>query len=190
MTNEISIRHKETNQVLFSGLRADLQGADLQGADLRGADLREAVLQRANLQRAVLWGADLQRADLQRADLRGANLRGADLREAVLQGADLREAVLWRANLQRADLRGAVYDVPLTRPPITITGFSFSVVVTDRHVQIGCQRHTIEKWAEFDSAAIRRMGGLDHQDEWADNRDWLLALARAHQKQCEQGAKE
>ena len=104
--NTITIKHRYSDAVLYSGVHATtaaaLVAALASGEDLHGADLYGANLHGANLHGADLYGADLRCADLYGADLRCANLYGADLR-----GADLRCTNLHGANLRGADLRGA-----------------------------------------------------------------------------------
>ena len=106
-----TIRHRQTNEVLYTSesatdarsalLEALASGADLTGADLAGADLTGADLS----------GADLSGADLAGADLSGADLSGADLRRADLTRADLTGAVMSGADLTRADLAAIRADV-------------------------------------------------------------------------------
>ena len=93
MTNKITIKHRDTDVVLFeyqptadqqaSGLamRAALEAAAKGGVYLGGADLGGA-----NLGGADLYGANLYGANLGGADLGGANLRGAYLGDKKLIG--------------------------------------------------------------------------------------------------------
>jgi hypothetical protein len=124
-------------------------GVDLSGADLRGANLRDANLSCANLSGANLRGADLSGANLRGADLSGANLRGADL--------------LCLGNM--AEIR-------------TMQIEKWMVGYTATELQIGCQRHAIEKWAKWDTDAGRKwVSSMDTAaPEWA-NRNLALVLA-------------
>jgi len=128
------------------GKRADLRVADLRGADLRGANLRWADLSEANLR-----GANLRWADLSEANLREANLSVADLRGADLSGADL----LCHGNMR--ELR-------------TMQIGTWAVAYTDDTLQIGCQRHLIDKWREWNTEAGRKwIARMDHEAlAWAD----------------------
>jgi hypothetical protein len=107
----ISIKHRWTEAVLWTGEAADLRDAVMQavaaGANLGGADLGDANLGDANLRGANLGGANLRGANLGVANLGGANLGDANLGGANLRGANLRGANLGDANLGDANLRGA-----------------------------------------------------------------------------------
>jgi hypothetical protein len=116
--------------------KANLSGANLSGADLSGADLSRADLSRANLS-----GADLSGADLYRADLSRANLSGADLSRANLSGACINRTM---GNLKNIK---------------TISVESYCITYTADTLQIGCERHPIEKWWKFTPEQIQRMDG-------------------------------
>jgi uncharacterized protein YjbI with pentapeptide repeats len=135
---------------------ANLSGADLSGANLSGADLRGANLSGANLSGADLRGADLRGANLSGADLRGANLSGANL-----SGADLRGA----------DLRGAHGVNPYVK---CIQIDTYAIAYTSDVLQIGCQRHAIQDWAEFTDAQIRVMDGVKALEWWRKYKDWVF----------------
>ena len=113
-------------------------------------------------------GADLSRAALSGADLRGAELRGADLSGADLRGADL----------SGAKLNGEILSVV----PVSVMNLKWDILITEKFMQIGCQRHTHEEWAEFSSDQISEMHS-DASEFWQQNRDWLLALCSAHRPQ-------
>jgi len=155
---------------------ADLRGADLRGADLRGAHLIDADLIDADLRGAHLIDADLRGANLYGAHLRGANLRGANLYgahliDANLYGADLRGADLIDADLRGADLRGAHLLCSGNMLEIKTAQFdTWSIGYTHDTLQIGCQRHTIEKWRKWDTPAGRKwIAQMDEEAaEWAD----------------------
>ena len=161
---------------------ADLHGADLHGANLHGANLRGANLRGANLRGANLTGANLNGADLRGADLRGADLHGADLNGADLRGADLRGANLNVADLAGADLRGAIIHPGITvqSAPIQIVGLAWSVVIWDRHMQIGCEFHSHAEWADFDQSEWIRMGGKKGAQMLRDEYPALKLLCEAH----------
>jgi uncharacterized protein YjbI with pentapeptide repeats len=113
----IEIKHRWTNDVLFSSAKAKslrdavieavASGANLSYANLNGANLSDSNLIRADLYGADLYGANLYGANLISADLNGADLNGADLNGADLNGADLYGANLYCANLSGANLSGA-----------------------------------------------------------------------------------
>ena len=144
----IEIRQRYTNAIIFT-----INAHNLRGANLCGANLRSANLCDANLCGANLCGANLSDADLRGADLCGANLRGADLFDADLSNANLCGADLSDANLCGADLSGE----KLKSNPIFIYGLNWQIVVTNEYLTIGCQRHLITDWREFNDTQIRDM---------------------------------
>jgi len=162
-------------------VRANLDGANLDGAKLDGANLYGASLVRANLEgaslvRANLEGASLVRASLVRASLDGASLDGANLVRAnlygaSLDGANLDGANLYGASLVRANLEGAngindyIKCIQIETYPITYTSDV---------LQIGCERHLISEWAEFDSARIVQMDGKPALIFWKKYKDWIF----------------
>jgi len=160
---------------------ADLSGADLSDADLSGADFSLADLDYANLsdtdlRYANLEGAKLKGAILEYADLRRADLRCADLRRANLEGADLKGAYLKFANLMGANLRGAnLSDATLLcfgnmKEIRTMQIDTWEVGYTADTLQIGFQRHPIDKWRKWNTEAGRKW--IEQMDnvafEWAD----------------------
>ena len=138
------------------GARAYLEGANLRGAYLWGANLRGA-----NLDGAYLEGANLEGANLRGAYLRGANLRGAYLRGAYLRGAYLWGAYLWGANLT---CFGNMKEIR------TMQVDTWEIGYTADTLQVGCQRHPIDKWRKWDTVAGRKW--IEQMDskalEWAD----------------------
>src|SRR6056297_3325421 len=142
---------------------ANLRGANLWGANLRGANLWGANLRDANLRDANLWGANLWGANLRGANLEGANLWGANLQYAKLQYANLEGADLQYAKLQYANLEGAnLLCFSNMREIRTMQIDTWVVGYTADTLQIGCQRHSIEKWRKWDTPAGRK---------WIDNMD-------------------
>ncbi len=168
---ELLEKHAKWLRSEFGGERADLRaaklwGADLEEANLRGANLEGADLEGAKLEGASLRGANLEGADLEGASLRGANLEGASLRGANLEGASLRGANLEGANLEEANLRcfGNMREIR------TLQIGTWEIGYTADTLQIGCQRHPINKWREWSTEAgrawIERMDG--GALKWAD----------------------
>jgi hypothetical protein len=145
----------------FANLRdANLRDANLCGADLYGANLRDANLSRT----------DLREADLSRTDLRGANLCEANLCGADLYGADLYGANLYGANLL---CFGNMEEVKTLQIDTWNVGYTYDTL------QIGCQRHPIEKWRKWDTQAGRKwINGMDREAlEWADKHlDLILKI--------------
>lgn len=166
--------------------RVDLHGADLRHTDLRytflsyaclngasivGADFSNAHLDNANLSGAVLHGtslasADLSGANLRGADLRGANLRGADLRDADLLGADLLGAhlancILWATKGDGVFIKNMHIDE------------MYMIAYTSTYLQIGCQKHLIKNWFEFDDDTIHAMDEVDALKWWSEHKDTI-----------------
>ena len=191
----IEIKNRYTGKVIHSGefesikdllldaisSNADLWDADLRNADLRTANLCNADLCGANLCNANLCNADLRTANLCNADLRNADLRtanlcnadlcGANLCNANLCNADLCGANLCNANLCNADLRGCAGN----RSQIKSLFISdvYSITYTSEFLQIGCERHSISKWLEFDNKRIAEMYGKKELKFWSENKAFI-----------------
>ena len=135
------------------GERANLRDANLRDANLRDADLRDA-----NLRDADLMGANLRDADLRGANPIDANLMGANLRDANLMGANLRDANLRDANLR--DCNGNLKHIK------SVFCGQYPVTYTADVMQIGCQRHSIAEWWEFDDKRILEMDGKTALKWW------------------------
>ncbi|MGA1207889.1 MAG: pentapeptide repeat-containing protein, partial [Litorivicinaceae bacterium] len=88
------------------------------------------------------------------------------LREADLQGATLRGADLWGADLREADLRcfGNMKEIK------TMQIDRWEIGYTADTLQIGCQRHPIDKWRKWNTDAGRKwIEQMDNKAlEWAD----------------------
>lgn len=161
---------------------ATLTGADLTRADLGRANLRDTSLRDAKLVRADLEGAILATADLTDADLTDAKLARADLAGADLTGANLTGAALAGAVLTAAKFGGAKWadGVILTKAPVQIYGLGEPVHILDTHMQIGCEMHSHQDWANLDDSRILRMGGKSALRAWRVHKAALLALCAAH----------
>jgi hypothetical protein len=123
----IEIKHRWTDDVLYSSaegktlrdavIEAVASGANLSGANLSyvnlsyaslsGANLSGANLSYANLSHVNLSHANLSGAYLISAELNGADLSGASLSYAYLSGANMSYANMSHANLSGAYLNGA-----------------------------------------------------------------------------------
>jgi len=164
------------------GERANLRGANLRGADLWYADLRYANLRYANLRKANLRGADLRNTDLEGADLAHTDLQDANLQGANLRGADLRNSDLLDANLRYADLRCAnLWGADLRcfgnmREIRTMQIDKWGIGYTADTLQIGCQRHPIDKWRKWNTEAGRKwIAKMDPEAlQWADRNLGLI----------------
>jgi hypothetical protein len=111
--------------------------------------------------RANLRGANLRGADLRGANLRGANLRGADLRGANLRGANLWSVIGNKNNIKSIQLE------------------KYDISYTSEVMQIGCQRHDIEKWFKFTDKEISRMesGALEWWNKWKDTIKSIIEMS-------------
>ena len=65
------------------------------------------------------------------------------------------------------------------KTPIFITGLKYPITITDAHMRIGCEFHTLAEWAVFDDERIARMDGVASRNFWKAHRDTLLAIAKA-----------
>lgn len=65
------------------------------------------------------------------------------------------------------------------KTPIFITGLKYPITITDAHMRIGCEFHTLAEWAVFDDERIARMDGVASHHFWKAHRDTLLAIAKA-----------
>ena len=116
-----------------------------------------------------------KRADLSRANLSGASLSGADLSHANLSDA----------KLSGADLSGTAFhetiwrdDVKISKAPIEISGLFYRVFVLEKHMQIGCELHSLADWKAFKDRRIVKMDGKDALKFWRENKAKLLAFAK------------
>ena len=157
------------------GERADLSSADLRSADLSYANLSSANLSSANLSSANLSYANLSYADLSSADLRSADLSNSDLRYADLRYANLRGSFLNGSDLRGSDLRGsdmitatANFAIGNMREIKTLLLDVWPVTYTATHLHIGCERHLITEWWDFDDDRIARMdsNALEWWKKW------------------------
>ncbi|MCP3681820.1 MAG: pentapeptide repeat-containing protein [bacterium] len=163
----------EKADLSYANLRyADLSYANLRYADLSYANLRYADLSSANLPYANLSSANLPYANLSSANLRYADLSSANLRSANLSSANLPYANLSSANLRSANLSSAngaycnyLNSIFLDEYPITYTA---------EVMQIGCEKHTIEEWGEFDDTRILEMDGKTALKFWRKYKDFIF----------------
>lgn len=68
--------------------------------------------------------------------------------------------------------------------PICISGFRWIITITDKHMRIGCQFHEIEAFEAFTDREIAAVDGKHSLRFWRENKDWLMASARAHAKRA------
>ena len=135
----MEILNRYTGEVIFHGDVESLRCANLIDANLGGANLR---------------GTNLRCANLIGANLIGANLGGANLRYANLRYANLTGANLWGCRGNRNEIKS-----------ISISS-TYPITYTSEVLQIGCERHNIEDWWEFDDARIITMDGKKALKFW------------------------
>lgn len=68
--------------------------------------------------------------------------------------------------------------------PICISGFRWTVTLTDKHMRIECQFHEVEAWGSFTNEEIVRMDRNNALNLWQEHKDWLMTQARAHAKRA------
>ena len=66
--------------------------------------------------------------------------------------------------------------------PIVISGLTYPVTITDKHMQIGCEFHLLSEWQVFDDERIARMDGCSSRRFWKAWKEPLLAIARAGER--------
>jgi hypothetical protein len=60
---------------------------------------------------------------------------------------------------------------------IVLTGLDWVITVTDAHIQIGCQCHTIDAWNAFSDDEIESMAS-NALEFWKKHKTTIMALAR------------
>ena len=108
----------------------------------------------------------------------GLAVRWAVSSDANLGDADLRGADLGGANLVDANLG---QDQRATITPALIENLHWPIMITDRHIKIGCEVYTTEEWAAFTDKEICALDGSSARKFWDQWKVPLLAMARAHQ---------
>ena len=102
-----------------------------------------------------------------------ANLRGANLCDANLRDANLCYADLWSCAGERNRIKSIfVSDV-------------YAVTYTSESLQIGCQKHKISDWWEFNDRRIAKMDGkkpLSFWREWKDTIRMIIEKSPAAEK--------
>ena len=156
MTQKHEIKNRWTGEVLFSCEIPE--------------GMESGMIARYAAETAISKGADLRGADLEGADLRGADLEGANLRGADLEGADLRGT----------DLRVA------KNAPLVINGLYWLVVIDGLGMmRIGCQNHSIERWASFSDELINRMDSCA-LEFWKQHKEMLMGICNAYKHKVEE----
>ena len=118
----------------------------------------------ANLQHAKLLSADLGYTNLSYADFSGASLDCANLSVAKLCYASLCYTSFKKANLDYAYLDNTdlstinlIHVIGNLKHIKTFQTDIYFVAYTAKHIQIGCEKHTIEEWYNFNDKTIEKM---------------------------------
>lgn len=142
----------------------DLEGADLSRADLSGASLDGARLNRSLLTGSNLTGANLSEAALDGVDFSDAALHGTCLCLSAMRGCRFDGALFGGTDIAGCDIRDGVFStlsaftlnfrdsrimagcafadmdgnrLPMSRPPVVVTGLASPVALLDSHIMIG-----------------------------------------------------
>lgn len=88
-------------------------------------------------------------------------------------------AVVWGhkngANLNGANLNG-VNGINEWLKCIQID--TYAICYTAEDLQIGCERHTLDEWQDFDAERIVRMDGRAALKFWLKYKDWIFATIK------------
>ncbi|MGN6518703.1 MAG: hypothetical protein ACTHK2_04680, partial [Dokdonella sp.] len=68
---------------------------------------------------------------------------------------------------------------PCSMAPINLELAPYWVTITDTHMNIGCQWHSLAEWEAFDDRRIAEMDGRNAVRWWAENKATLMTMARA-----------
>ena len=98
-----------------------------------------------------------------------ANFSRANLSDANLSGADLS-----RADLNRADLNSCTGNRSEIKSIFTFK--TYPITYTDKVMQIGCERHELSEWWEFDDARIVKMDGKTALKFWRESKDIIKQI--------------
>ena len=103
-----------------------------------------------------------------------------DCKETELHGIKIGLAVRWAikngANREGANLYGARLDGAsgINDYIKCIQIETYPITYTSDVLQIGCERHLISEWAEFDNARIVQMDGKNALRFWKKYKDWIF----------------
>jgi uncharacterized protein YjbI with pentapeptide repeats len=96
---------------------------------------------------------------------------GLSVNWALENGADLSGADLSGANLSGVNLFGVHRANDFIK---LIQIETYPITYTDEVLQIGCERHKITEWREFDNRRIADMDGKSALKFWAKYKDWIF----------------
>lgn len=78
-------------------------------------------------------------------------------------------------------------EVPFSKNPTVIKGLKWPIIITDKHIAIGCQCYTPDEWSNFTKVDLENMS-VDAPDFWKIHKRAILALAKEHHISCRQNA--
>ena len=64
--------------------------------------------------------------------------------------------------------------------PVNVIGLRWPITITDTHIIIGCEYHSISEWNNFKDARIKLMSS-EALAWWNSNKDWIIKLAKEHE---------
>jgi hypothetical protein len=67
-----------------------------------------------------------------------------------------------------------------TITPISLTGLTWNITISNNWLQIGCHRHTTQAWKDFTDSEISEMDS-EALDFWNIHKDIILGLCDHHQ---------
>ena len=138
------------------------------GGNFRGGNFRGGNFLGGNFWGGNFWGGNFLAGDFRGGDFRGGNFRGGDFR-----GGDFRGGDFLGGNFLGGNFRGD----KITRKPISIYGLEWPIIITEIKMQIGCQVHANDAWANFTDKEISRMHAKA-ADFWNTNKTFLLAICK------------
>lgn len=71
-------------------------------------------------------------------------------------------------------------DARVSKSVIHIIGLLWDVTITDMHIQIGCELHTISDWSKFKDSRIKLMSS-EALAFWAEHKTWIIKTAKKNE---------
>jgi hypothetical protein len=65
----------------------------------------------------------------------------------------------------------------VSKKVITISSSHYRVTITDNHIRIGCQQHTIKAWTKLSKNKLIEMDGEKSAETWFKYKEFILMLA-------------
>jgi len=109
------------------------------------------------LEDGVEKGVSFYRANLTNFNLKGANLNNGIFNGAHLNGTNFNGAHLNNVNLNNVRLWGCIGNGRQIKS-LFVSDF-YPITYTSKYLQIGCERHSIVEWCDFNDERILDMDG-------------------------------